>query len=127
MPPEQVLDRVTGPRRAEADQLIEIHREISGFEPVVWAGRIIGFGEYEYRYASGHSGRAPRLAFATGQAKHTFYLVSGFAEMWPDLVEQFGKCRVSQACLYFTRLTSVDPEALRELLLRTFAHTVDVD
>ncbi len=42
--------------------------EISGEQPVVWAGRIIGFGTYQYRYASGHGGQAPLLAFAPGAA-----------------------------------------------------------
>ena len=123
VPAEQVLDRVTGPRRAEADELLALHREVSGAEPVVWAGRIIGFGEYEYRYESGHGGRAPELGFATGSAKHTIYLAENFAERWPDLVERLGKHRASKVCLYLTRLTGVDRAALRELLVRSLADT----
>lgn len=53
LPVSEVLDRVTGPRRAEADELLALHREVSGAEPVVWAGRILGFGGYEYRYETG--------------------------------------------------------------------------
>lgn len=66
LPVAEVLDRATGPRRAEADELLALFGEVSGDGPVVWAGRIIGFGEFEYRYESGRSGRAPLLAFATG-------------------------------------------------------------
>lgn len=66
-PVEAVLDRATGPRRAEVDDLLALHAEVSGKPPVVWAGRILGFGEYEYRYESGHGGRAPELAFAPGR------------------------------------------------------------
>jgi len=55
-PLEAVLDRASGRRRAEVDELLALHREVSGEEPVVWAGRIIGFGEVEYRYESGNSG-----------------------------------------------------------------------
>jgi hypothetical protein len=123
MPVEEVLDRVTGPRRAEADELLELHREVSGAEPVVWAGRIIGFGEYEYRYESGHGGRAPELAFATGSAKHTIYLTENFAERWPDLMSELGDYRASKVCLYITRLGKVDRSALRALLERSFAET----
>lgn len=46
MPVQQFLDGVTGPRRAEAEELLALFTEVSGEEPVVWAGRIIGFGEY---------------------------------------------------------------------------------
>lgn len=123
LPASEVLDRVTGPRRAEAEELLELHRELSGAEPVVWAGRIIGFGEVEYRYESGHGGRMPELAFATGSAKHTLYLVPGFAERWPDLLERLGPHRASKGCLYLTRLSKVDRAVLREILERCLAET----
>ena len=116
MPVAEVLDRATGARRAEAEELLAIHREISGEHPVVWAGRIIGFGEVEYRYESGHAGRAPRLAFAPGPKHHTIYLVEDFSERWPELMAALGKHRASKVCLYLTRLTGVDRSALRALL-----------
>lgn len=116
LPVAEVLDRATGPRRAEADELLALLGEISGEPPVVWAGRIIGFGELEYRYESGHGGRSPLLAFAPGPTQHTIYLVENFSERWPDLVARLGKHRASKVCLYLTRLTGVDRGALRALL-----------
>lgn len=120
-PLSEVLDRAVGPRRAEVDELLTLHAEVSGEPPVVWADRIIGFGSHEYRYDSGHSGIAPVLAFAPGRAHHTIYLVSGFAERWPELLTQLGKHRASTACLYLTRLSGVDRDVLRTLLERTLA------
>lgn len=122
IPVADVLDRATGARRAEVDELLALHAEVSGEQPVVWAGRIIGFGEYEYRYESGHRGRAPLLAFAPGPTKHTIYLVNDFSERWPELMEKLGRHRASKACLYLTRLTGVDRDALRSLL----AHSLRV-
>ncbi|MGF3055356.1 DUF1801 domain-containing protein [Microbacterium sp. YY-01] len=118
-PVAEVLDKVTGPRRAEAEHLVELHRELSGHEPVVWAGRIIGFGEMSYQYESGHGGVMPELGFATSQSKHTLYLATGFAEKWPELLERLGKHKASKACLYLSRLIDVDDETLRELLQLT--------
>ncbi|RZU64781.1 hypothetical protein EV379_1089 [Microterricola gilva] len=123
LPVEVVLDRATGPRREEADELLALLGEISGEEPVVWAGRIIGFGEYEYRYESGRGGRSPLLAFAPGPTKHTIYLANDFAERWPDLMARLGKHRASTVCLYLTRLTGVDRSALRELLELSLAES----
>lgn len=123
LPFTEVLDRATGPRRAEADELLALLGEISGEQPVVWAGRIIGFGEFEYRYESGHGGRAPLLAFAPGPTKHTIYLVNDFSERWPELMARLGKHKATKACLYLTRLTGVDREALRELLEHSLADT----
>ncbi|MFB9259921.1 hypothetical protein [Dietzia aerolata] len=42
---QSVLDRASGPRRGEVDELLQIHSDVTGEDPVVWAGRIIGFGE----------------------------------------------------------------------------------
>lgn len=53
-PIEPVLDRATGPRRAEVDELVALFRDLTGEEPVVWAGRIIGYGTVHYEYESGH-------------------------------------------------------------------------
>jgi hypothetical protein len=121
LPVAEVLDRATGPRRAEADELLKLFGEISGEQPVVWAGRIIGFGEFEYRYESGRGGRSPLLAFAPGPTKHTIYLADDFSERWPDLMARLGKHRASKVCLYLTRLTDVDRSALRTLLERSLA------
>jgi hypothetical protein len=122
-PVAEVLDRATGPRRDEADELLAMLGEVSGERPVVWAGRIIGFGEYEYRYESGHSGSSPLLAFAPGPAKHTIYLVNDFSQRWPELMARLGPHRASKACLYLTRLTGVDRGALRRLLELSLAET----
>ncbi|MFT3945143.1 MAG: DUF1801 domain-containing protein [Ancrocorticia sp.] len=123
LPATEVLDRVNGPRRAEADELLALHAELTGAQPVVWAGRIIGFGEYDYRYESGHEGRAPELAFATNNTKHTIYLANNFSERWPDLMEQLGPHKASKACLYVTRLSRIDLDVLRTLLERSLAET----
>ncbi|MFC6234344.1 DUF1801 domain-containing protein [Leucobacter soli] len=125
IPVDEVLDRATGPRRAEAEELLALHREVSGAAPVVWAGRIIGFGEYEYRYESGHGGRAPLLAFAPGPTRHTIYLSNDFSERWPDLMAALGRHRASKVCLYLTRLTGIDRDALRALLERSLADTLE--
>lgn len=121
LPVADVLDRATGPRRAEADELLALLGEISGEHPIVWAGRIIGFGEYEYRYESGHGGRSPLLAFAPGPTKHTIYLPENFTERWPDLLAGLGTHRATKVCLYLPRLTGVDRGVLRTLLERSLA------
>lgn len=123
IPVAEALDRAAGPRRAEADELLAMHREVSGLEPVVWAGRIIGFGEYEYLYDTGHGGRAPLLAFATAKSQHTIYLPNDFAERWPDLMAGLGPHRASKVCLYLTRLSRVDTDVLRSMLERSLAET----
>ncbi|GGA00131.1 DUF1801 domain-containing protein [Nesterenkonia alkaliphila] len=124
MPVDSVLGKASGPRRAEADELLRMFSEISGDKPVVWAGRIIGFGEYEYRYPSGHGGKAPLLAFAVTKTHHTIYLVSNYADLWPELLEKLGNYRASKACLYLSRLSGVNIVVLRELIERSMRESM---
>lgn len=119
-----VLDRAHGPRRAEADELIELLSEVSGEQPVVWASRIIGFGELAYRHESGHGGTMPVLALSPAARHHTIYLTSDFDDRWPELMTQLGRYRSGTSCLYLTRLHHVDQNVLRELLERTRDHAL---
>lgn len=119
----EVLDRIAEPRRSEAYELLALHEAVSGETPVVWANRIIGFGRYEYRYDSGHSGVAPLLGFASNNTKHTIYLEESFTEKWPDLMVKLGPHKASKVCLYLTRLSKIDTAVLRELLKRSMAAT----
>lgn len=120
-PVEEVLDRITGPRRAEADELVALCEEVSGEQPVVWAGRIIGFGEHQYPNANGQTVRVPLLAFASNSTKHTIYLAEDFSIRWRDLVADLGKHKASKVCLYISRLSDVDQDVLHTLLERTLA------
>lgn len=119
-----VLDRAQGPRRTEVDELVELLSEISGEQPVVWASRIIGFGEVAYRYESGHGGVTPVLALSPAARQHTIYLTSDFEDRWPALMMRLGRYRSGTACLYLTRLEGTDRDVLRELLERTRDHTL---
>ncbi|MCA0296939.1 MAG: DUF1801 domain-containing protein [Actinobacteria bacterium] len=121
----EALDRATGPRRDEVAELLELFEGVAQRPPVVWADRIVGFGQHSYAYDSGREGIAPEIAFASGATRHTLYLVEGFAERWPDLLEVLGPHRTSTACLYLTRLSTVDRDVLRDLLERSLCAVRD--
>lgn len=121
---DEALDRATGPRHDEVNDLLELFQDVTQQTPVVWADRIVGFGQYEYAYDSGREGIAPEIAFSSG-ATHTLYLVEGFADRWPDLLDRLGPHRTSIACLYLTRLSAVDRDVLREILERSLAAVRD--
>ncbi|MFC7765272.1 hypothetical protein [Leucobacter soli] len=48
-----------------------------------------------------------------------------FSERWPDLMAALGRHRASKVCLYLTRLTGIDRDALRALLERSLADTLE--
>ena len=52
-------------RQDESRELLELFEQRTGEEPVMWGGSIIGFGSYDYQYASGRSGSNSSPAIIT--------------------------------------------------------------
>lgn len=59
-------------KKVDSFQLIKLMTKWSGFEPKMWGPSIIGFGSYHYKYASGHEGDAPLIAFSPRKAHSLF-------------------------------------------------------
>jgi Domain of unknown function (DU1801) len=110
------LDGIADPvRREEADRLLTIFAEVTGYPPWLWGGSIVGFGRYAYRYDSGHSGESLATGFAPRKAELSVYILPGYAD-FGDILARLGPHRVGKACLYLKRLDRVDEGALRELI-----------
>ena len=113
------IDAVADPvRREDARRVDAMMRLISGLEPRMWGPSIIGYGEYHYRYATGHEGDAPRLGFSPRKSELVLYVVpydpEGRAKADPLLV-RLGPHRVGKSCLYIRRLDRIEFEVLQEL------------
>lgn len=102
-------------RRREADALIELMRDLTGEEPVLWGPSIIGFGAVHYRYASGREGDMPLLGFSPRKARLTIYFSEGF-DRYPEQLAILGKHSTSVSCLYANNLADLDQAVLREML-----------
>lgn len=48
--------------------LIQLMEAVTGEKARMWGPTIIGFGNYHYKYASGHEGNAPILGFSPRKA-----------------------------------------------------------
>src|SRR5215203_4221196 len=62
-------------RRADAKAVDAMMRRVSGEEPRMWGPSIIGYGQYHYRYGSGHEGDAPRLGFSPRKSELVLYIL----------------------------------------------------
>jgi hypothetical protein len=103
-------------KREDAFSLINIMQEQSGFEPKMWGPSIIGFGSYHYKYASGHQGDAPLVAFSPRKAAITLYLYTS-AENREDFLAKLGKHKASKGCIYIKKLSDIDVEVLKRMIL----------
>ena len=72
---EEFLALVEGAdRRADAQAVCALMREVTGAQPVMWGPSIVGFGEYHYVYGSGRRGDWPAVSFSPRKAALTLYL-----------------------------------------------------
>ena len=117
-------------RRDESRRLVEILRDVTGEEPEMWGAKIVGFGRYHYRYASGREGDWMRLGFSPQKRRLSLYCMGGTADAHADILERLGPHRTGSGCVYVTRLDKVDEGVLRELFeasLARLATTYDED
>jgi hypothetical protein len=106
-------------RRADAERLCTILREVTGEPPVIWGPSIVGFGSYRYTYESGRTGDWPLAGFSPRKQQLVVYLVGGFEERYASVLARLGPHKAGKGCLYLKRLADVDENALRELIDRT--------
>jgi hypothetical protein len=115
------LNSVTPPaRQAEARRLVEVFREVTGYEPRVYTGGMVGFGSYAYTYDSGHSGVSLATGFAPRKADLSIYVMPGYQD-FGHILQRLGKHRIGKACLYLRHLKDADEAVLRELILAGLA------
>lgn len=101
-------------KREDSFRLIDLMQEWSGFEPKMWGPTIIGFGTYQYKYASGHEGEAPIVGFSPRKSAFSLYVYSA-TEKSDKLLEDFGKFTMGKACIYIKKLTDIDISILKQL------------
>jgi hypothetical protein len=102
-------------RRDEAERLLAIFAEVTGWQARLWGPAMVGFGRYAYRYASGQSGESFATGFSPRKAELSIYLMSQTDALLP-LLARLGPHRMGKACLYLRRLDGVDEAVLRALI-----------
>lgn len=114
----------TDQKKADSFRLIELMQKWSDSEPKMWGPSIIGFGNYHYKYASGHEGDAPVLAFSPRKAALTLYIYSD-TERSKELITDLGKFKMSKACIYVKKLSDINTDILRELCLESIKYIIE--
>ena len=100
-------------KRKDSFQLVEMFKTISGFEPKMWGPTIIGFGNYHYKYESGHEGDMPIAAFSPRKEAIVLYFAE--FENREQLYEKLGKHKSGKVCVYVKKLADISLPVLEEL------------
>ena len=102
-------------KRKDSFQIIEIMQKQTGFEPKMWGPSIVGFGNYHYKYDSGHEGDMPLAAFSPRSTAIVFYFAEEF-ENRDELLRRLGKHKTGKVCVYIKRLDDIDVSVLKKMI-----------
>lgn len=121
--PQEVQDLIAtvtpARRRRDAETLLELFMRVTGETPHVWS-RIIAFGSYHYRYATGREGDAPAASFAPRKSATVVYLPDG-NEAYAEELAGIGPHETGRSCLYLKDLEQNDLAVLEEVVARSYA------
>jgi hypothetical protein len=119
---DQFIEGVEPAQRREDARVVDaMMRRVTGEAPKMWGPSIIGYGQYHYRYDSGHEGDMCRLGFSPRKPQLVLYLMNG-AGTDTELLAKLGKHSTGKSCLYIKKLADVDLGVLEELARRSLAY-----
>ena len=114
-----VLDFLNGvvdeKRRKDCFVILDLMKEVTGEEPIMWGDSIVGFGSYHYKYKSGREGDWLSTGFSPRKRYLTIYIMSGF-ERYDGLMNKLGKYKTGKSCLYINKIEDIDQAVLKELI-----------
>lgn len=122
--PDDFLETVeNATRKKDGFELLEMMKEVTKEEPVMWGSSIIGFSSYHYKYASGREADWLKTGFSPRKRSLSIYVSSGF-EGYEGLLGKLGKHRLGKGCLYINKLADIDKDVLKQIILKS--HTSNV-
>lgn len=108
-------------KKTDSFRLIELMQKWTDSEPKMWGPSIIGFGNYHYKYASGHEGDAPVIGFSPRKAAFSLYVYSD-TEKSKVLLPNLGKFKMSKACIYVKKFSDIEIAILQELCMESIKY-----
>ncbi len=102
-------------RNREGHALNALFQKVTGWQPQFYKGGMLGYGRYDYTYASGRSGSFFATGFAPRKAKLSIYIMPGYAD-FGDILARLGKHKIGKSCLYLNKLEDADEDVLAELI-----------
>lgn len=107
-------------RREDCFRLVAIMKAATKTEPEMWGTSIVGFGQHQYKGASGTTAEWPLIGFSPRKNDLTLYLMAGFLRHAESL-KKLGKHKTGKGCLYLKKLADVDESTLKTIIKETVA------
>lgn len=105
-------------RRADCKAVAKMMRAVTGKNAKMWGSSIVGYGTYDYKYASGREGSFFLCGFSPRAQNLVVYVMSGFSQH-KTLMAKLGKYSTGKSCLYLKELDDINPKVLQSLTERS--------
>ena len=106
-------------RQKDGLVLMEMMNKITELEPVKWGPSIIGFGKYVHKYETGRETKLPLTSFSPRKQHLVLYVLNGF-ENQDELLNDLGKHKTGNICLYINKLSDVNIEILESIIASSY-------
>jgi hypothetical protein len=114
---EDFLNTVTpAQKREDSLVLLEMMRNASKEEPVLWSNSFIGFGIKRHKSAfTGREADWMRIGFAPRKANLSLYF-GDLVDAHGAALEKLGKYKAGMGCLYINKLADIDLNVLQGMI-----------
>jgi len=102
-------------KRDDCKAIAKMMRDATNHRARMWGGSIVGYGSYDYKYASGREGSWPICGFSPRAQNISLYIMPGFSG-FKKLMKDLGKHKTGKSCLYIKKLEDVDQKVLKDLI-----------
>ncbi len=103
-------------KRADCHAVAKMMRNATGSRAKMWGATIVGYGSYDYKYASGREATWPICGFSSRAQNISIYIMPGFSGFKKQL-NKLGKYKTGKSCLYIKKLEDVDLKVLNDLIV----------
>ncbi len=118
--PEQFVKTVEKKYQEDALKLVSFFEKITGKRCVRW-GKILGFGNYHYKYASGREGAVSMPPAFVRSNGIVIYSLVGYKQ-FSDLLLKLGKHSLTgQSCLQIRSLGDIDMGVLEKIVVASLS------
>ncbi len=100
--------------------LLELFKKVTGLEPKMWGGSIVGFGSYHYKsQRSSQEGDWLITGFSPRKQAISLYLTCNIDDYKNEL-KALGKHKTGVGCLYVNKLEDIDLTVLESLIKKAY-------
>lgn len=103
--------------------LYRLMEKITRAQGVLWGTSIIGFGNYQYKYASGRPGDWFLTGFSPRKNAITLYLMCDISHDQIDF-DGLGKYKKGKGCIYIKKLENINLTVLEKIIITSISLTL---